>query len=54
MGKKRGLRDLIIVLLALFGIILVIYGRETTALVILGVLSVLMSIIISLSRFLLK
>ena len=54
MGKRRGLRDFIIILLALFGTVLVIFGRESTILAIIGTLSIILSVVISLSRFLLK
>ena len=54
MGKKRGFRDFLIVALALVGTMLIIFGMGTTPLVVMGTLSILLSIIISLSRFFLK
>ena len=61
MGKKRGFRDFLIVILAVIGTLLIIFsnsltgdGNGRTIVVIWGVILIIVALIISLSRFLIR
>lgn len=61
MGKNRGLRDFIIVIIAVIGTLLIIFsgslsgdGSSRSALIIWGVIFIITALAISLSRFLIK